>query len=68
MHSMKFGPIPLRWQHLFCAAGLVLLLPVALLVFYATCTPITPPGSRYTIGAVTITLGLLITHWLQRTS
>src|SRR5271163_979149 len=68
VHSMKLGPIQLRWSHLFCASGLAILFPVVLIVVVATCTPITTSGLFYAIGAVVITFGLLVQPWLRKTS
>ena len=65
---MEFGPFRLRWNHLFCAAGLALLPLVGLLVAFATYTPITTSGLCYTLGAVVLTLGLLIAPRLPKLS
>lgn len=65
---LQFGPFQIGWSHLFCVAGLGLLLPVGLLVGFALVTPITTSGLWYTLGAVGITAGLLVAPWRTKWS
>jgi pimeloyl-ACP methyl ester carboxylesterase len=65
---MEFGPIRLRWMHLFPAIGAGLLPPLGLLWLFASYTPITTSGVLYLASCTAIMLGLLAAAWRPKAS